>query len=235
MTRFELTLLLLFLLLSSLPTQAGTAAGSADSSRVEWRRMNPTRREAFVSDNDFRYGRPRQGLTPLERLRYALEALINHILYLASETVPGMIVALTLIFALILWVIVRLLNVDVRNLFYPSVVHGGRISHTVSVELDANDFESAIATAVSRGDFREAIRLTFLFALRKLADSGRIKLVAGKTNDEYLTELGQHPARRAAQTLRYFFDYTWYGDFQATEQVFQQVTQTFREFNERLQ
>lgn len=234
MNRIKHFLVLTCLFLCAPGVHARLSGAEADSARVEWRRMDPEQRRAFLSDSEFRYGRPQEGITPLQRLWYWVRALIDELFYFASKTVPGLILSFTLIFALILIVIVRFLNVDVRNLFYPQVAKAGRASQSTAVELENTDFEPAIARAVSGGDFREAIRLTFLFALRKLADTGYIQPAAGKTNDEYLAELGQHPTRLAAQTLRYYFDYTWYGDFQADEKVFRQVNQTFREFNDQL-
>lgn len=235
MIRIEgILLVVLFLFPGYPPVQAQPAKSGADTTRVAWRKMDPVQRQAFLSDSEFRYGRPQEGITPLQRFWFWVRALIHELFYFASETVPGLILSFTLIFVLILIVIVRFLNVDIKNLFYPQVVGAGRVSHLAAAELEKTDFEPAIASAVSAGDYRAAIRLTFLFALRKLADTGHIQPVAGKTNDDYLTELGQHPARLAAQTLRYYFDYTWYGDFQADEQVFRRVNQTFHEFNDQL-
>ena len=209
-------------------------AQAPDTTRLTWRKLDATERQAFLDDSDYQYGRPQEGLTAWQRFLMWFFNLLSEIYRFATQTLLGQIITYTLCFVFIVWVILKLLNVEVKNLFYPQVAAKGQVAAAASTDIAETNFEHAIATAVQQGDFREAIRLTFLFALQKLADSGRIQLVAGKTNDEYLYEMGQHPARMPAQTLRYYFDYTWYGDFKADERVYEQVNQTFRDFNSRL-
>ena len=74
----------------------------------------------------------------------------------------------------------------------------------------------------------------FLFALKKLADAHLIKWIPGKTNDEYLFELRQHASRSNLQDLRYYFEYSWYGHFEVTEQTYQHIKDVFREFKTKL-
>lgn len=224
--------LCLLLLLSSPAVIA--QAPLADTTTVVWRQMDAAERQAYFDDSDYQYGRPQEGLTAWQRFWMWFFNLLTELYRFATETLLGQILTYTLCFIFVVWVIMRLLNVEVKNLFYPQTKAGGQVEQAVAGDIQEIDFERAIGKAVHEGDFREAIRLTFLFALRKLADQGRIKLVAGKTNDEYLMELGQHPARLATQTLRYYFDYTWYGDFKANEEVYRHVSQTFRDFNSRL-
>jgi hypothetical protein len=96
------------------------------------------------------------------------------------------------------------------------------------------DFEKLINDAVRRKEYRDGVRLVFLFSLKKLSDAHLIKWMPGKTNDEYMSELRNHPAQQRLQELRYYFDYAWYGHFEITDQTFAGVHQTFREFDASL-
>jgi len=46
-----------------------------------------------------------------------------------------------------------------------------------------------------------------------------IQWMPGKTNDEYMAELQQHPTQPRLQELRYYFDYAWYGHFEINDRL----------------
>lgn len=189
--------------------------------------------ENFKADDEFRYGRPKQGLTAWQRFLIWVATLIASILEVLTNTTVGQIVFYGTCLLILLWVILKLLKIDAKDLFYNRagknslIVTGAENIHEV-------DFENELHRAAAEKKYREAVRLMFLFALKKLADAHLIKWIPGKTNDEYLYELRQHASRSNLQDLRYYFEYSWYGHFEVTEQTYQHIKSVFQEFKTKL-
>lgn len=78
------------------------------------------------------------------------------------------------------------------------------------------DFPEGITEALSRQDYREAIRLLYLQTLKQLSDGGRIDWQPYKTPTQYLNEV-RLPAFRM---LTNHFLRVRYGNFRATEELF---------------
>lgn len=85
-------------------------------------------------------------------------------------------------------------------------------------DLHTIDFEAAIAEAKQHQDFRVVVRLSYLYVLKLLADSGSIRFFPGKTNVEYQRELQAKEYLGAPfQQLSQLFSYAWYGNFSVSE------------------
>lgn len=78
------------------------------------------------------------------------------------------------------------------------------------------DFSRGIADALSRRDYREAVRLLYLQTLKRLSDAERIDWQLYKTPTQYLNEV-RLPAFR--QLTNHFLRVR-YGNFEATEELF---------------
>lgn len=78
------------------------------------------------------------------------------------------------------------------------------------------DFPGGIAGALSRQDYREAVRLLYLQTLKQLSDAERIDWQLYKTPTQYLNEV-RLPAFR--QLTNHFLRVR-YGNFEATEELF---------------
>ena len=75
------------------------------------------------------------------------------------------------------------------------------------------DFPAAIAQAMSRGDYREAVRLSYLQALRHLSDANIIDWQPSKTPAQYVRE---YPDELFNRTTAVFIRVR-YGGFEATK------------------
>ena len=78
------------------------------------------------------------------------------------------------------------------------------------------DFSKGIVDALSRRDYREAVRLLYLQTLKRLSDAERIDWQLYKTPTQYLNEV-RLPAFR--QLTNHFLRVR-YGNFEATEELF---------------
>lgn len=82
------------------------------------------------------------------------------------------------------------------------------------------DFQSVISLALSRNDFREAIRLLYLQTLKQLSDEDRINWQPYKTPTEYIYEIKLETLRVPFRQLTNSFLRVRYGNFEATESLF---------------
>lgn len=86
------------------------------------------------------------------------------------------------------------------------------------------DFQGGIADALSRLDYREAVRLLYLQTLKQLSDEGRIDWQLYKTPTQYMYEVRMS----AFRDLTNHFLRVRYGNFEATEMLFHTM-QTLQE------
>lgn len=83
-----------------------------------------------------------------------------------------------------------------------------------------SDLEGLLETALKEKNFREAIRIHYLLAIRKLNESKILVYTIDKTNFEYVAEVGGHPVFHTFRHLTIAFEKIWFGDVQADEQKF---------------
>ena len=92
------------------------------------------------------------------------------------------------------------------------------------------DFAAAISAAMSRCDYREAVRLSYLHALRLLSDAGIVEWQLSKTPYQYTAEYPD--ARFSRMTLQ--FVRVRYGGFEATVDMAVGMQQLFSEIEAQL-
>lgn len=205
-----------------------------DTVGIQRRSFDRKTLEEFKSNPDYQYGRPRQGLTLLQRVMIWIAMALAWLLQFLTQTVFGQIIFYGLCACIILYVVLKILNLDAGDLFFRT-----RASAKIDFKLPEEnihelDFEKLINDAIQRKEYRDGVRLLFLFSLKKLSEAHLIQWMPGKTNDEYMAELQHHPAKPRLQELRYYFDYAWYGHFEINGQTFASAHQTFREFDASL-
>ena len=124
-----------------------------------------------------------------------------------------------LLLLLIVWFVYR----KRPELFMAS--HKNALSYTVEEDtIYGVDFPGGIAEALSRQNYREAVRLLYLQTLKQLSDAERIDWQLYKTPTQYINEV-RLPAFR--QLTNHFLRVR-YGNFEATEELFR-VMQALQE------
>ena len=206
-----------------------------DSSKIEWRQFDAEKIAEHKNDPDFDYGnRPVPGLSLWERFIIWLNGMLSRLYYVGTTTPIGKIIVYILIGAIIVYALLKLLKTDVRRTFYantdtvdlPYEVHKENI-HEI-------DFETLIKEAVEAGEYKNAIRLIYLFALKHLADKHLVEWQPGKTNHDYLYELKQEDIKEGFGSLSFYFEYAWYGDFPITGELFADVNELFNNWRKGL-
>lgn len=95
--------------------------------------------------------------------------------------------------------------------------HKNALPYTVEEDtIYGVDFPKGIEEALSRKDYREAVRLLYLQTLKQLSDGGRIDWQLYKTPTQYIYEVRLPAFRR----LTNHFLRVRYGNFEATDELF---------------
>jgi len=112
----------------------------------------------------------------------------------------------------------------------------GGIDYSLKEEnIHEMNFSEEINLAVEQKDFRRAIRLVYLFTLKLLSDRKIINWIPSKTNHDYLLEIQSENFKKPFSTLSYYFEYVWYGDFQADETQYREMQKTLSSLQNKLQ
>ena len=95
-------------------------------------------------------------------------------------------------------------------------------------------YEKNIAEAIQQNQFRLAVRLLYLQTLMRLSNKNLIQFKQDKTNSQYLAQLYNTAFYKDFFSLTRQFEYTWYGQFPISKEVFEQVQKDFATFNHKL-
>lgn len=98
-------------------------------------------------------------------------------------------------------------------------------------KIDETDFTKLISKSLTRKDYRLAIRYTFLNALKGLSLHQLITVKEGKTNYEYYNELPVN-LRPAYRQVLAIFEYVWYGEFDSSSAIYEQINTSVKELQE---
>jgi hypothetical protein len=219
--------ILVFLLctpLCSLATDDNTLPPT-DSSAIELRNFDQDAVQKLKNNPELRYAQAPAVMSLWERFKIWLNRILESLLRAAATTdwVSVLVVALALI--AIIYVAMRLMNVDpiilLRKTQAP--LKGGVLEE----DIHSLDFEKLIREAVQQQQYRLAIRLLFLQALKLLADHHHIHWQPGKTNHDYLEELTDDRLRSGFSELNFYFEYAWYGNFTISPKLFAKVAAVY--------
>ena len=213
--------------------QASSAAGQdlpVDSVAVTIRAEPSAELAAFRENPRFDYSRDKpEAASPISdllsrRWREFMQALFG----------SGLARPLLWLFAIavVIFVVSMLIGSDTRSVFYrkerplPITLEEAVLSET--------DFTERILQAVSTGQYREAVRLRFLRALKGLERSGAIRWTIEKTNRTYVRELRRFDAADSLlqpfELIVNWFDFCWYGHARVDKEMYQQVDEAFSTF-----
>ena len=114
-------------------------------------------------------------------------------------------------------------------------MRSGKKTVTYSVHEDTIygvDFETEIASALQRADFKEAIRLLYLQTLKYLSDKEIINWQLYKTPTQYLYEVKPEERRAIFRELTNRFLRVRYGNFEATRGLFDEMKMLQKQIEE---
>jgi hypothetical protein len=101
-------------------------------------------------------------------------------------------------------------------------------------DINAISFDTEIENAISKANYRLAVRLLYLKCLKHLSDSGLIEWEIDKTNSTYIDEIKNQQQQASFRMLTLQFEYVWYGEFMIDQQVYKNIDSSFRDFNKQV-
>lgn len=137
--------------------------------------------------------------------------------------------ALVLVVGLI-FLVLKLLGVVNFKVPRKKAPIGAEIIEEPDSETPLDVLKAALDTAQKSGNYREAVRLLYCIALRRLALSGKVTVKPEKTNWEYVNELRERTTAEAFGKLTGIYELIWFGEGRATEEEFNRHEPTFQSF-----
>lgn len=199
-----------------------------DSSSVEIRQFDEESIQEYKADDEFNYGiRPQAGLSWWQRFSIWLSNVFRQLFEMGSNNLSIQLIFYILIIGIASYAIFKLIKTRSSQLFYNTNKDG--IGYELHHEnIHEMNFDQLIDEAISKENYRLAIRLIYLYALKHLSDKQYINWEAGKTNHDYVNELNKQELKGYFNNLSYYFDYAWYGDFKVNQTLFEEVNTSFK-------
>jgi hypothetical protein len=209
--------------------------GKSDTLRITPRAFSSSTLAELTNDEDFNYKQPPTVAESLwDRFLRWIGWLIAMLFSAATTTDLGRLLLYTIAVIVIIVVIMSLLKVNAFRVFYGDADRGHRPYPVFNENIHEMDFGALLHDAVSKNDFRLATRLLFLHALKLLSDKHLIAFHPGKTNHDYVEELGSSQLKKGFNELSLYFDYAWYGHFDISERQFQKIQSLFSDWQHKL-
>lgn len=205
----------------------------SDDAVIAKRTFDENAIETLKADPDLNYKEaPTVGESLWERLKKWLLELFFSIFDQVATTSWGRLLIYLIGLAAVVYVVMMLLRVNAFRMLFskPSATR----YQVFEENIHEMDFDALVREALQQQDFRRAIRLRFLHALKLLSDRELIQWQPGKTNHDYATELNDQHLKPGFNALNYYFDYVWYGNFGASRALFDQAQDTFSSWRLKL-
>ncbi|MGE0770735.1 MAG: DUF4129 domain-containing protein [Cyclobacteriaceae bacterium] len=206
-----------------------------DSVAVESRSFDSNQLKQLKEDPTFDYSQPPTVAETLwDRFKELLTTFFYNLYQGAAKTHFGRLFLYGLGLAALAFIIMMIMRVDALRVFYAGADKGSIGSHGIHENIHELDFDRLIREAIEKGEYRMATRLTFLHALKMLADGHWIEWKPGKTNHDYVDEIEASELKAELNELSFYFDYAWYGNFKINSEIFQRTQNTFRALKSKL-
>lgn len=116
---------------------------------------------------------------------------------------------------IIIYGIIKMLGIKISSfLFKPSDVKADIPYSIIDENIHELNFDDLIEKSLLEKNYRYAVRLNYLKALKVLADKDLIEWKKNKTNHDYLLEVANTPLKNDFASITKTFNYIWYGDKQ---------------------
>jgi len=202
-----------------------------DTAKIQVREPHPKAQEELLKDSDYQYDRI--GPAPKswwERFKEWFWRSISKIFNTEGGEVGLTIFQYVLIAAVVVIIILLLLKNDIRAVFYGKSASIPIDFKEFDEDIHKINFDELIGDAITKNDYRKAIRLHFLKLLKELTDKNLISWQIDKTNNDYSMELSNSKFSNQFKELALLYEYIWYGDFTLDETNFKNTIEKFKNF-----
>ena len=207
---------------------------ASDSTVVEVRHFSEEKIQDLKSDQDLVYATGPAAISLWERFKMWLARILSSILETAATTNWTRVLIYFISGVILVYVVLRLLKIDAIRMLYAGSDKGLMKASTLEEDIHEMDFDKLISEAIDRREFRVAIRLIFLNALKLLSDNHHIHWIPGKTNHDYMEELRKADLKGGFGELNFYFEYAWYGNFNIHEETLNRVKRIFSDWKTKV-
>ncbi|MGC6533092.1 MAG: DUF4129 domain-containing protein [Flavobacteriales bacterium] len=121
-----------------------------------------------------------------------------------------------------------------------SRIKDGDGEHAYSFEeleehIHETELEGYLRMALEESNFKAAVRVYYLMAIKALSENQWITWKRDKTNFDYVREMRKRPEHGDFRKLTYLFEVIWYGDTEIDQQVYRRISPSFDHFLKQLQ
>ena len=204
-----------------------------DSSAVEVRQVDQVKLRELKESAELDYGTGPAVMSLWERFKIWLRHLIASLFEVVVTTDWVNVLIIGTVIIVLVYVIMRLLRIDALKVLYSGSGRSIRYD-TIHENIHEMDFDKLLEEAVQKADYRLAIRLLFLQALKILSDKHIIHWQPGKTNHDYLNEVKAAELKAGFQELNLYFEYAWYGNFTIAPESFGKVRDIFNNWKTKV-
>jgi hypothetical protein len=200
------------------------------------RPMKAKELEKYRADKEFQYiDKAPRDPNLWERIKAWLYKWISKILAFTGNTKLWNYIIYFLFGAVILYLIAKLVGIEVKDIFRPGAAAGAVPFTILEENIHEMNFAELIRQAEKEGQLRAAIRYHYLWTLKQLTDRSLVKWEPGKTNEDYLKELRSEGNLYAPfADLNYFFVYAWYGEFEVNPERYSKISTHFIDFHQQV-
>ncbi|MDB5023179.1 MAG: hypothetical protein JWP78_934 [Mucilaginibacter sp.] len=210
-----------------------------DSSVVNVRHFDKDALKAYSRQPEFRYKQTQEDFSWWTRFWRWFWKWTSHLFSFDSKTATVwgffwqiMEIAILLLgAAALVFFIFKSQGINIINLFRRKPATATIPYSEFFEDINQINFDQEIENAITKHNYRFAVRLLYLKCLKQLSDAGLIQWRIDKTNSTYIDELANNEQRAAFSMLTRQFEYIWYGEFLIDGQVYKNIHSSFQNFN----
>ena len=187
--------------------------------------MDKSKIDDYHNDPDFQYGEASvEGMSLWSRIKLLIGLWLAQLFALGGESNWVQYLIYFIGVTVIIYVILKILKIDIRHVFYRPARQSPIKHRVIDDDIHEMNLDELIKQALDDSDYREAIRLVYLAALKELSSRDHLQWKVGKTNHEYMNELMGTTFQKEFDQLSYYFDYSWYGQFSVDQAIYDKVS-----------
>lgn len=217
------------ILLIVVQSASGIQSDPSDEQAIS---IDETKLQELKVDSDFNYNISHgQGTSIFSRIWTWIKRLLNQILYWGGSSTIGKIIIYILIIGAIVFTVLKITQTNPLQLLRKDELD---IKYEVHEEdIHSISFDEQIRKALEERNYKLAVRLNYLGALKKLSDSNLISWAPGKSNHEYVYEISDKIVKKNFTDLSRLFEYCWYGGFEVGKSVFEKSRNYAKQLGEK--
>ncbi len=224
------------MLVFSLSTVASDPATlKKDTSHIDVRKFDQLQLNEYRSQKEFNYQLQKPGQMSLwERFWMWLWEQYYRLMQNTGFRLGFKMFLWALAIGVVLYAVLKIIGMEKVMWLIRGRRESGMDYEVEQENIYAINFNEAIEHAISRKNYRLAIRLLYLKLLRELADKDLIRWKINKTNIDYGRELSATPYGQGFEQVTRIYEYAWYGEFPVEENSFLQVRKVFQQYQQKI-